>query len=107
MKTFTIAVIAGDGVGTEVIPQGKRVLEKIATKHKVTFAFQDFNWGAEHYFRWGRMMPAGAIDLLQPCDAILLGAVGSANDPKPTFPDTLPTTRLTWPGLIRRSAMIR
>ena len=81
MKTFTIGVIAGDGVGTEVVPQGKRVLEKVARKHQVTFAFQDFDWGAEHYFRWGRMMPAGAIDLLQPCDAIFLGAVGHPQSP--------------------------
>jgi tartrate dehydrogenase/decarboxylase/D-malate dehydrogenase len=84
MTTFTIAVIAGDGVGTEVIPQGKRVLEQIARKHNVNFAFQDFDWGAEHYFRWGRMMPAGAIDLLQPCDAIYLGAVGHPQVPDHT-----------------------
>jgi tartrate dehydrogenase/decarboxylase / D-malate dehydrogenase len=84
MKTFTIAVIAGDGVGGEVIPQGKRVLEQIAKKHKVTFAFQDFDWGSEHYFRWGRMMPQGAVDLLQPCDAIFLGAVGHPDIPDHT-----------------------
>jgi tartrate dehydrogenase/decarboxylase/D-malate dehydrogenase len=84
MKTFTIAVIAGDGVGGEVIPQGKRVLEAAAKKHSVTFAFQDFHWGAEHYFRWGRMMPAGAVDLLQPCDAIFLGAVGHPEVPDHT-----------------------
>jgi tartrate dehydrogenase/decarboxylase/D-malate dehydrogenase len=84
MKTFTIAVIAGDGVGTEVIPQGKRILEKIAKKHEVTFAFQDFDWGSSHFFRWGRMMPAGAIDLLQPCDAIYLGAVGHPDIPDHT-----------------------
>jgi tartrate dehydrogenase/decarboxylase/D-malate dehydrogenase len=84
MKTFTIGVIAGDGVGQEVIPQAKRVLESVAQKHKVTFAFQDFDWGADHYFRWGRMMPAGAIDLLQPCDAILLGAVGHPQIPDHT-----------------------
>jgi tartrate dehydrogenase/decarboxylase/D-malate dehydrogenase len=84
MKTFTIAVIAGDGVGTEVVPQARRVLERIAKKHDVTFAFQDFDWGADHFFRWGRMMPAGAIDLLQPCDAILLGAVGHPQIPDHT-----------------------
>src|SRR5581483_11997878 len=84
MRTFTIAVIAGDGVGTEVIPQSKRVLEKAAKKHQVSFSFQDFDWGAEHFFRWGRMMPAGAIDLLQPCDAILLGAVGHPDIPDHT-----------------------
>ena len=84
MKTFTIGVIAGDGVGQEVIPQAKRVLDAVARKHDVTFAFQDFDWGADHYFRWGRMMPAGAIDLLQPCDAILLGAVGHPQIPDHT-----------------------
>jgi tartrate dehydrogenase/decarboxylase / D-malate dehydrogenase len=95
MKTFTIAVIAGDGVGTEVVPQGKRVLEAVAKKHKVTFAFEDFDWGAEHYFRWGSMMPAGAIDLLQPCDAIYLGAVGH-----PQIPDHITLNGLLLP--IRR-----
>ena len=84
MKTFTIAVIAGDGVGTEVIPQGKRVLEKIAKKHDVSFVFQDFDWGSDHFFRWGRMMPEGALDLLQPCDAIYLGAVGHPDIPDHT-----------------------
>jgi tartrate dehydrogenase/decarboxylase/D-malate dehydrogenase len=84
MKTFTVGVIAGDGVGREVIPQGKRVLDKVAKKHNVTFAFQDFEWGADHFFRWGRMMPAGAIDLLQPCDAIFLGAVGHPEIPDHT-----------------------
>ena len=84
MKTFTIAVIAGDGVGGEVVPQGKRVLEAAAKKHDISFAFQDFDWGAEHFFRWGRMMPAGAIDLLQSCDAIFLGAVGHPEVPDHT-----------------------
>jgi tartrate dehydrogenase/decarboxylase/D-malate dehydrogenase len=84
MKTFTIAVIAGDGVGTEVVPAAKRVLEAVAAKHNLSFVFQDFDWGSDHYFRWGRMMPAGAIDLLQPCDAILLGAVGHPDIPDHT-----------------------
>jgi tartrate dehydrogenase/decarboxylase / D-malate dehydrogenase len=95
MKTFTIGVIAGDGVGPEVIPHSKRVLEAVAKKHGVTFAFEDFDWGSEHYFRWGRMMPAGAIDLLQPCDAILLGAVGH-----PKVPDHITLNGLLLP--IRR-----
>jgi tartrate dehydrogenase/decarboxylase/D-malate dehydrogenase len=84
MKTFTIAVIAGDGVGQEVVPAGKRVLEKIGKKHDVEFAFQDFDWGSEHFFRWGKMMPAGALDLLQPCDAIFLGAIGHPEIPDHT-----------------------
>jgi tartrate dehydrogenase/decarboxylase / D-malate dehydrogenase len=96
MKTLTIAVIAGDGVGKEVIPQSKRVLDVVAKKHGVAFAFQDFDWGADHFFRWGRMMPAGAIDLLQPCDAILLGAVGH-----PEIPDHTTLNGLLLP--VRRS----
>jgi tartrate dehydrogenase/decarboxylase/D-malate dehydrogenase len=84
MKTLTIAVIAGDGVGLEVVPQAKRVLEHAAHKHDLSFAFQDFDWGASHFFRWGKMMPSGALDLLQPCDAILLGAVGHPDIPDHT-----------------------
>jgi tartrate dehydrogenase/decarboxylase/D-malate dehydrogenase len=84
MKTYTIAVIAGDGVGTEVIPEAKRVLEAAVKKHGVTLVFEDFDWGSEHFFRWGSMMPAGAVDLLQPCDAILLGAVGHPKVPDHT-----------------------
>jgi tartrate dehydrogenase/decarboxylase/D-malate dehydrogenase len=95
MKTFTIAVIAGDGVGPEVIPHGKRILEAVGKKHNVSFAFEDFDWGAAHYFRWGTMMPAGAIDLLQPCDAIYLGAVGH-----PQIPDHVTLNGLLLP--IRR-----
>jgi tartrate dehydrogenase/decarboxylase/D-malate dehydrogenase len=84
MKTYTIAVIAGDGVGQEVVPQAKRVLERVARKFSLIFAFQDFEWGAAHFFRWGKMMPSGALDLLQPCDAILLGAVGHPDIPDHT-----------------------
>ena len=84
MKTFTIAVIAGDGVGPEVILPTKRVLDAAAKRHNTTFSFQDFDWGADHYFRWGRMMPEGAVDLLQSCDAILLGAVGHPDIPDHT-----------------------
>jgi tartrate dehydrogenase/decarboxylase/D-malate dehydrogenase len=96
MKTLTIALIPGDGVGAEVVPQARRVLEHAGRKHGVTFSFQEFEWGSDHYFRWGRMMPAGAIDLLQPCDAILLGAVGH-----PDIPDHITLNGLLLP--IRRA----
>jgi tartrate dehydrogenase/decarboxylase/D-malate dehydrogenase len=66
------------------VPQAKRVLEQAARKHSLTFAFQDFEWGASHFFRWGEMMPSGALDLLQSCDAILLGAVGHPDIPDHT-----------------------
>ena len=96
MKTLTIAVIAGDGVGREVVPQARRIMDAVAPRHGVSFAYQDFDWGSDHYFRWGRMMPAGAIDLLQPCDAILLGAVGH-----PDIPDHITLNGLLLP--IRRA----
>jgi tartrate dehydrogenase/decarboxylase/D-malate dehydrogenase len=96
MRTFRIAVIAGDGVGQEVIPQAKRVLEKIGRHHEMQFAFQDFDWGSEYYFRNARMMPADAIEQLRPADAILLGAVGH-----PKIPDHVTLNGLLLP--IRRA----
>jgi tartrate dehydrogenase/decarboxylase/D-malate dehydrogenase len=96
MPSFHIAVIAGDGVGVEVIPQARRVLEKVGRQHQLQFAFQDFDWGSDYYFRHGRMMPAEALDLLRPCDAILLGAVGH-----PKVPDHVTLNGLLLP--IRRA----
>src|SRR5438105_13104481 len=76
MQSFHIAVIAGDGVGVEVIPPAKRVLEKIGARHQIQFEFEDFDWGSDYYVRHGLMMPAGAIELPRPFDAILLCAGG-------------------------------
>jgi 3-isopropylmalate dehydrogenase len=76
MKNFSIAVIAGDGVGQEVIPVTKRVLDRVGEKYHLSFRFHDFEWGAEYYFHHGKMMPPNALELLKPFDAILLGAVG-------------------------------
>ena len=85
MKTFTIARDCRRRRGDRGRPRRPGACSTASRKkHNVTFAFQDFDWGAEHYFRWGRMMPAGAIDLLQPCDAILLGAVGHPDIPDHT-----------------------
>src|ERR1051326_2411200 len=95
MKRFSIAVIAGDGVGQEVTPAALRTLEAIGPRFDATFDFEHFDWGAEYYFRHGRMMPDDALDLLRPKDAILLGAVG---DPK--IPDHITLNGLLLP--IRR-----
>jgi tartrate dehydrogenase/decarboxylase/D-malate dehydrogenase len=96
MQSFHIAVIAGDGVGVEVIPPAKRVLEKIGALHQIQFEFEDFDWGSDYYVRHGLMMPAGAIELLRPFDAILLGAVGH-----PAIPDHVTLNGLLLP--IRRA----
>jgi tartrate dehydrogenase/decarboxylase/D-malate dehydrogenase len=71
MRKFSIAVIAGDGVGNEVIPESLRVLDCVAK-----FDYRSFDWGSDYYFRHGRMMPADAIATLAGFDAILLGAIG-------------------------------
>ena len=52
-----IAVIAGDGIGREVVPEGVRVLEKVASRFGLDLAFTDFPWSCEYYEKHGRMMP--------------------------------------------------
>ena len=96
MRTFHIAVIAGDGVGVEVIPQAKRVLDRAGERHQFQFDYRDFDWGSDYYFRHGRMMPADALELLGALDAILLGAVGH-----PRIPDHVTLNGLLLP--IRRA----
>lgn len=81
MEKIAVAVIAGDGVGPEVVRAARRVLEAAGARHAIAFAFEEFDWGAEYYFQHGRMMPASALDLLRSFDAILLGAVGHPDIP--------------------------
>ncbi len=75
-KAVNIAVIPGDGIGKEVIPEGMRVLERAGQKHGVTFDWTSFDWSCETYHRTGRMMPEEGIEELRPFDAVYLGAVG-------------------------------
>lgn len=96
MQSFQIAVIPGDGVGQEVVPAALKVLDAVSGRFDVKFDLHQFDWGAEYYFRNGRMMPADALDQLRPMDAILLGAVG---DPK--IPDHVTLNGLLLP--IRRA----
>lgn len=77
MKHFHIAVIAGDGIGPEVIGEGKKVFAGIAQiDGGFSVAFEDFPWGCEYYLKTGEMMPADGLDRLQHFDAVFLGAVG-------------------------------
>ena len=77
MKQFHIAVIAGDGIGPEVIAEGKKVFLGIARMDGTfSVAFEDFPWGCEYYLKSGEMMPENGLDLLRGYDAIYLGAVG-------------------------------
>lgn len=77
MKHFNIAVIAGDGIGPEVIAEGKKVFGGIAKMDgSFSVSFEDFPWGCEYYLKTGEMMPADGLDILKPFDAVYLGAVG-------------------------------
>jgi tartrate dehydrogenase/decarboxylase/D-malate dehydrogenase len=66
-----IAVIPGDGIGQEVVPEGLRVLERVGT-----FEYEHFPWGCQHYLETGRMMDPDGLDRLRAFDAIYFGAVG-------------------------------
>lgn len=80
MNTYKIAVIAGDGIGPEVIAEGVKVLKRAAEMDgSFSFDFTFFPWGCEYYLEHGEMMPKDGIETLKGFDAIFLGAVG---DPK-------------------------
>ena len=77
MDTYRIAVIAGDGIGPEVIAEGTKVLDAVAKLDGgFRFEFTHFPWGCQYYLQEGRMMPEDGIEQLSKFDAILLGAVG-------------------------------
>ena len=76
MNTYKIAVIPGDGIGKEVVPEGMRVLEAVGRRFDIRFDWQEFSWSCETYANTGRMMPEDGIDQLSDFDAIYLGAVG-------------------------------
>lgn len=75
-RKVTVAVIPGDGIGTEVMEPTLRILEQVGPRHGLEFAWQHYDWSCEHYTRTGRMMPEDGLDRLAGADQILLGAVG-------------------------------
>ena len=82
MTTHKIAVIAGDGIGPEVIAEGIKVLNAAAEKSgSFKFEFTHFPWGCDYYKETGRMMPEDGIDILGKFDAIFLGADGAPGVP--------------------------
>lgn len=96
MQTHQIAVIAGDGVGQEIIPEAKRLLAPLQTRHSFQLHYHDHPWGSDYYLQHGTMAPAGFLDQLRQSDAILLGAVGH-----PKVPDHITLNGLLLP--IRRT----
>jgi tartrate dehydrogenase/decarboxylase / D-malate dehydrogenase len=95
-KSYSIAVIPGDGIGHEVVPAGLGVLEAAATRYGFTLRTQNFDWSCERFTRTGRMMPEDGLERLKAFDAIYLGAVGY-----PGVPDHVSLWGLLIP--IRRS----
>jgi 3-isopropylmalate dehydrogenase len=72
-----IAVVAGDGIGPEVVAEAVQLLEGLRHSHGVELEFEHFDWGADKYLREGVSLPEGALDMLsQNFDAILAGAFG-------------------------------
>jgi tartrate dehydrogenase/decarboxylase/D-malate dehydrogenase len=82
MKSYKIAAIPGDGIGTEVVAAGVEVLDAIAARDgSFTFAVDHFDWGGEYYKKHGRMMPENGRDQIRRHDAILFGSAGHPEIP--------------------------
>lgn len=93
-KQFKIAVIAGDGIGQEVMPEGLRVLQAAAEKFSLDLAFTTFEWAAcDYYLEHGKMMPDDWKAQLSTFDAIYFGAVG--------WPATVPDHISLWGSLLK------
>jgi tartrate dehydrogenase/decarboxylase/D-malate dehydrogenase len=89
-----IAVIAGDGIGKEVMPEGLRVLKAAAERFGMALDYTHIDWAScEHYQQHGQMMPADWKEQLHGMDAIYFGAVG--------WPATVPDNISLWGSLIK------
>ncbi len=78
---LNLAVIAGDGIGPEVVAEGLKVLDAAASGTGLSVSTTEFDLGAARWHRTGEVLPAGTVDQLRAHDAILLGAVGDPSVP--------------------------
>jgi len=76
MKSYRIAVIPGDGIGKEVVPEGMRVLQAAGRKFDIAFKWDEFPWSCEYRAEHGRMMPEDGLATIRHHDAIFFGACG-------------------------------
>lgn len=91
---MNIAVIPGDGIGKEVVPEGLRALEAVAKRHKLDLRFDEFDFAScDYYQAHGKMMPDDWKDKIGRHDALFFGAVG--------WPDTVPDHVSLWGSLIQ------
>ena len=93
MAAHRIAVIAGDGIGKEVMPEGIRVLEAAGKKFGIAFQWDELPWSCDYYAKHGRMMPEDWFEQIHKHDAIFFGAVG--------WPATVPDHISLWGSLIQ------
>ena len=93
-NALNIAVIAGDGIGKEVVPEGMRVLEAVAKRHDIDLRFNEHDFSsADYYVKHGQMMPDDWKARLEGSDAIFFGAVG--------WPEIVPDHVSLWGSLIQ------
>ena len=93
-RTYRIAVIPGDGIGKEVVPEGLRVLDAVSAKYGCRFEYDHFDFAScDYYLRHGRMMPDDWKQKIGGHDAIFFGAVG--------WPETVPDHVSLWGSLIQ------
>ena len=91
---FNIAVIAGDGIGKEVMPEGIKVLKKVSEKFDINLNFEEFDFSSyDYYERHGQMMPNNWKEKISNHDAIFFGAVG--------WPDKIPDHVSLWGSLLK------
>jgi tartrate dehydrogenase/decarboxylase/D-malate dehydrogenase len=90
MSSYKIAIIPGDGVGSEVAAEAKKILDAVADKHGFNVETEKFDWGCDYYLKHGVMMPEDGLKILNGFDAIFLGCIGDANK----VPDHISLTML-------------
>lgn len=91
---YRIAVIPGDGIGTEVMPAGVDALHAAAARHGITLQFEHFDFAScDYYLRHGKMLPDNWFDTLRGFDALYFGAVG--------WPDKVPDHISLWGSLLQ------
>lgn len=94
MNTQKIAVIAGDGIGKEVVPEGLRVLQAVAARFGLAFQWDEFEWSScDYYLKHGKMMPDDWKQQIGSHDAIFFGAVG--------WPEKVPDHISLWGSLLK------
>ena len=92
-RTINLAVIPGDGIGTEVVGEGLKVLDVVAAKYGVTFNKTHYDLGAGYWHRTGEVLPDSVLAELAKSDVILLGAVGDPSVPSGMTSDLASSAR--------------